>query len=279
MRMIALQALLLLSLSSGCSGVTATTASSDKAFWEKAPKELTNTIGMKLVLIPAGEFMMGSPETEKVWDFAKQKNVRPDGETQHKVRLTKPFYMGATEVTQAQWKAVMGNNPSQFKNDDLPVERVTWNDCQEFLKKLSAKEGKAYRLPTEAEWEYACRAGSAARFNSGDDEKSLDAAGWYNGNSGTKTHPVGQKMANAWGLYDMHGNVWEWCHDWYGEYPDGDQIDPAGPAQGARRMLRGGSWDLNPKFCRSAFRFKRSSVIRLYTIGFRVVESGSMTPP
>jgi formylglycine-generating enzyme required for sulfatase activity len=187
-------------------GEKAVAVLADKALWEKQPKEFTNSIGMKLVLIPAGEFMMGSPETEK--------DRSPDESPQHKVRISKPFYMGAMEMTQAQWKAVMEeNNPSNFKGDDLPVEKVSWEDCQEFLKKLSAKEGKTYRLPTEAEWEYACRAGTTTRFNAGDDDKALDSVGWHEGNSESKTHPVGQKKPNAWGLYDMLGNVEEWCED------------------------------------------------------------------
>jgi formylglycine-generating enzyme required for sulfatase activity len=233
---------------SGCSEKkheTAEDAAPAKDALEPA-KEFTNTIGMKLVLIPAGEFIMSSPETEK--------DRSPNEGPQHKVRITKPFYMGTTEVTQAQWKAVMGNNPSEFQGDDLPVETVSRDDCQEYLKKLSANEGKAYRLPTEAEWEYACRAGSTTRFYSGDDDQALYGVGWYNGNSGDKPHPVGQKKPNAWGLYDMHGNLWEWCEDGYGEYPNGDQVDPTGPAQGAECVLRGGSWLNDSGDCRSATR-------------------------
>lgn len=143
-----------------------------------------------------------------------------EGEATHVVQIQREFYLGATEVTQKQWKAVMRANPSRFKGDDLPVENVSWDDVIEFCKKLSQKEAKKYRLPTEAEWEYACRAGTEMRFSTGDDEEELKKAGWFNGNSDKKTHPVGQKAPNAWGLYDMHGNVMEWCRDVYKDYPD-----------------------------------------------------------
>jgi formylglycine-generating enzyme required for sulfatase activity len=253
-------------------GGLAVAALTDKAYWEKAPKEMTNSVGMKLVLIPAGEFMMGSPADEK---------DRSNDETQHKVRISKPFYMGAMEVTQAQWKAVMGNNPSSFNGDDLPVETVSWNDCQEFLKKLSAKEGKTYRLPTEAEWEYACRAGTTTRFNAGDDDKALDGVGWYFGNSGGMPHPVGQKKANVWGLYDMHGSVIEWCQDLYGDdyYKSSPAVDPTGSAQGADRVLRGGCWFFIPRYSRSSGRGRNDPGFRSPLLGFRVVVvSGSRTP-
>jgi formylglycine-generating enzyme required for sulfatase activity len=233
---------------------------------------LDGGVKMRLVLIPAGEFIMGSPATEK----DHQANEGP----QHKVQVTKPFYMGTTEVTQGQWKAVMGNNPSHFQGDNLPVEQVGWNDRQEFLKKLSAKEGKTHRLPTETEWEYACRAGSTTRFNAGDDDSALDGVGWYSGNSWGKTHPVGQKRPNAWGLYDMHGNVGEWCEDRYDKdyYRNSPAADPAGPAQGAPRVLRGGSWRGNPGFCRSAGRLW-SYPVRRRSLGFRVVVSSSSKTP
>jgi formylglycine-generating enzyme len=256
-------------------GGKAVAALADKAFREKAPKEMTNSIGMKLVLIPAGEFMMGSPETEKERDA----NEGP----QHKVKITKTFYMAATEVTQGQFKTVMGNTPwpGQFEGDDLPVNYVSWNDCQEFLKKMSAKEGKTYRLPSEAEWEYACRAGSTTRFNSGDDDKALDEAGWYAGNSEKKTHPVGQKKANAWGLYDMHGNICEWCEDWYEEnyYRSSPAVDPTGPAQGTDRVLRGGSWIDKPGSCRSASRYRFTPGPHYNLAGFRVVVAGARILP
>jgi formylglycine-generating enzyme required for sulfatase activity len=227
----------------------------------------TNSIGMKFVLIPAGEFTMGSPENE-------QNRFRDEG-PQHKVKITKPFYMQTTEVTQAQWKAVMGSNPSYFKGDDLPVEQVSWDDAQEFIKKLSTKEGVKYRLPTEAEWEYAYRAGSTTKYCFGDDESKLGEYAWYGENSDSKTHPVGSKKPNAWGLYDMHGNVWEWCQDQY----DGDYYrnspaeDPQGPANGEDRVLRGGRWDGGSRYCRSASRFGSGSSIRGSAFGFRAARS------
>ena len=149
--------------------------------------------------------MMGSPSSEP---------KREKDEKQHRVTLTKGFYMGATEVTQSQWKAIMGNNPSYFKGDNRPVEKVSWDDCQEFIRELNLQEGgNKYRLPTEAEWEYTCRAGTTTRFCFGDSESRLGDYAWYSSNSSSKTHPVSRKKPNVWGLYDMHGNVWEWCED------------------------------------------------------------------
>jgi len=229
----------------------------------------SNSIGMKFALIQPGEFLMGSPANEA---------DRDTDETQHRVRLTKPFFMGTTEVTQGQWRAVMGNAPSHFKGDDLPVENVSWDEAVEFCRKLSAKEGKRYRLPTEAEWEYACRAGTKTPFHTGD-TISTDQAN-YNGNytygSGRKgayretTTRVGSFAANAWGLYDMHGNVWEWCADWEGDYPAGESIDPKGPSEATGRVFRGGSWDRFPLLCRSALRNDRAPGFRINDIGFRV---------
>lgn len=220
-------------------------------------QHVTNSIGMKLVYIPVGEFTRNS----------------------HRVRLTSAFLMGTTEVTQGQWLTVMGNNPSHFKGDDLPVEWVSWEEAVEFCRKLSEKEGKEYRLPTEAEWEYACRAGTTTEYSSGDGEDALKRVGWYSDNSGGKTQPVGQKQANAWGLYDMHGNVWEWCNDWYGGvYPNGEVTDPTGPATGSYRVIRGGSWGGTPRHCRSAIRLHDSPGSRGSGYGFRVVCVSSVLP-
>jgi formylglycine-generating enzyme required for sulfatase activity len=179
---------------------------------------------------------------------------RDDHEVQHRVTLTKGFWLGVYPVTQAEWQAVMKNNPSHFKGDNRPVEQVSWVDCQEFCAALSKREGKTYRLPTEAEWEYACRAGTTTAYCFGDDPAKLGEYAEFGGNSDNKTHPVGQKKANAWGLYDMHGNVWQWCQDWYGAYPQSDQVDPQGPAQGSYRVFRGGCWSDAPRGCRSAYR-------------------------
>ena len=215
----------------------------------------TNSIGMKFVSIPPGTFTMGSPSDEP---------GRDTNERQHRVTLSRGFYLQATEVTQGQWKSVMRGNPSWFENcgNDCPVEIVWWYQCQEFIKRLNQKEGTdKYRLPTEAEWEYACRAGSTTAFANGGitqlqcrHDPNLNAVGWYCGNSGNKTHPVARKTPNAWGLYDMHGNVWEWCEDWYGDYPTGHVTDPRGPSSGKKRVLRGGSWLDNARHCRSADR-------------------------
>ena len=223
---------------------------------------ITNSIGMKLVYIPSGEFMMGSPEDEE---------GRWKDETQHLVKLGKGFHMGVTQVTQAQWQGLIGNDPSHFKGNDLPVENVSLNDAMEFCRKLSEKESKRYRLPTEAEWEYACRAGSTGPYAG----RSLDDLGWYSDNSGGKTHPVATKEANAWGIFDMHGNVFEWCQDWYADYPKGKGADPTGPANGSCRLLRGGAWGYYPTNCRSANRGRDSPRNRNDGVGFRVaLDSG-----
>jgi len=233
-------------------------------------KELTLDLGggvtMKMILIRPGKFMMGSPVTEI---------DRFDNEVQHEVTISKPFYMGVTEVTQAQYEAVMGKNPSQFKGATNPVETVSWNDAMEFCKKLSDKTRQAVRLPTEAEWEYACRAGSKTKFSFGDVEEGLGDYAWYRANSDNTTHPVGQKKPNAWGLYDMHGNVFECCADWYGDYAKGAATDPSGPASGTARVSRGGALVSRPGYCCSALRRIGSPDIRSDRCGFRVVVSVS----
>jgi len=220
-------------------------------------------VSFKMVRIPAGEFMMGSPSNEPGRDS--------DEGPQHRVRISRDFWLGQTEVTQGLWKAVMGSNPSYFKNcgDDCPVEQVSWNDCQEFIRKLNGMvSGGNFRLPTEAEWEYACRAGTTGPY-AGD----LDATGWYDKNSGSRTQRVGQKKPNAWGIYDMHGNVWEWCQDWKAEYPSGSVTDPTGPSSGSYRVYRGGSWYDNAVFCRSANRNGYAPVARDFHLGFRLVRT------
>jgi formylglycine-generating enzyme required for sulfatase activity len=232
-------------------------------------KEITNSIGQKFVLIPAGEFQMGSPASEA---------NRSADETQHKVKITKSFYMQTTEVTQKQWQAVMGNNPSYFKGDDLPIKQVSWNDVQEFITKLNAQDkGKSYRLPTEAEWEYACRAGSSGEYCFGDNEGELGEYAWFDGNSGNKTHRIGTREPNKWRLYDMHGNVWEWCQDWYeSDYYGSSPMDnPTGPSSGVHRVLRGGGWYDVATGCRSACRFWGTPDGRDDDLGFRVCCSSS----
>ena len=237
-------------------------------------RTFTNSIGMKFVLIPAGSFMMGSPPDE---------SGRGDDERQHRVTLTKGFYMGVTEVTQRQWRQIMGNNLSHFQDcgAECPVEFVSWNDCQEFVQRLNQSEvGNRYRLPTEAEWEYACRAGSITGFANGSitqtgcgHDANLDVMGWYCGNSGKKPHPVAQRKPNAFGLYDMHGNIWEWCQDCYGIYPSGHVSNPTGPSSGSYRVLRGGGWHEDVEGCRSAIRVGRSPASRAGTIGFRLART------
>jgi formylglycine-generating enzyme required for sulfatase activity len=223
------------------------------------PRMRTNQAGIKFVLIPAGSFMMGSTNGE-----ADEKPV-------HQVTISQAFYMGRYEVTQGQWQAVMGSNPSHFKDcgGNCPVEEVSWDDAQDFINKLNENnDGFKYRLPTEAEWEYACRAGTT-----GDYAGNLKKMAWYLINSGFKTHPVGGKQPNGFGLYDMHGNVSEWCQDWYDEdyYASSPATDPQGPSSGHRRVLRGGEWQLLPTDLRSACRSDLMPDYRLNLDGFRVV--------
>ena len=231
--------------------------------------EFENSIGIKLRLIPAGEFLMGAPDSDS--------NASNSEQPQHTVRITKPFCLGVTEVTQCEYERVMGTNPSRSKGAQLPVENVSWEDAVEFCRKLSEfpaerSAGRVYRLPTEAEWEYACRAGSKTKWSFGDAESSLGEYAWYGDNSDNKTHPVGMKIPNAWGLYDMHGNVWEWCSDcWKRDYTTTAVSDPIGPAAGFFRVLRGGGWGSRAGDCRSADRRRRAPVVRLNrALGFRV---------
>jgi len=227
--------------------------------------DLPKGVTMTLVRIPAGSFLMGSPATEK----DHQENEGP----QHKVTISKPFHIGMTEVTQEQYQAVMGVNPSRFKDPKNPVECVSWNDAVAFCKKLSAKTRRSVRLPTEAQWEYACRAGTKTRSYFGDDDKPLSIYSWHKYNSGGKTHPVGRRTPNAWGLYDMHGNVNEWCLDWYnkGYYAEAKERDPQGPASGKYRILRSAAWDGSPWGHRSAWRGPGRPERGAASIGFRIV--------
>jgi formylglycine-generating enzyme required for sulfatase activity/serine/threonine protein kinase len=237
------------------------------------PDEIANSIGMQLKLIPAGTFSMGSA------------NGDSDEQPVHEVTISRPYYLGVTEVTNGQWQAVMRDVPSKWKNADLPVESVSWEDAATFCNRLSSlpaerRAGRVYRLPTEAEWEYACRAGTTTAYSFGDDKSLLGDFAWYPGNSGRQTHPVGQKRPNAWGLYDMHGNVWEWCSDLYGDYAAGAVRDPAGPATGSLRVLRGGSWSYSAGRCRSAFRGRGNPSNRDSRVGFRLAlsPSGASSP-
>jgi len=233
--------------------------------------DLGGGVTMELVLIPAGEFVMGSPAGEK---------GRNSSETQHKVRITKPFWISRTEVTQEQWERMRGDNFSYFKEAKNPVEQVSWDDCQAFVNKLSARvAGLTFSLPTEAEWEYACRAGSTTKYCFGDDDTGLDDYAWY-GYTKEETQPVGRKKANAFGLRDMHGSVWEWCQDWYGEkyYQSSPTDDPKGPRTGEYRVRRGGAWIYRPATCcRSANRFRSNPTARVNNTGCRVVARSTST--
>ena len=222
-------------------------------------KTFTNSIGMEFVLISPGTFKMGSATGD------------PDERPVHDVTISKQFYMGKYEVTQSQWQAVMGTNPSLFPGEKRPVDQVSWDDAQAFVRKLNTMEGaQLYRLPTEAEWEYAARAGSPTIYSFGNDPKQLGEYAWYRGNAEHRTHPVGQKKPNAWGLHDMLGNVWEWVQDWEGKYPSGPVTDPKGPESGTYRMRRGCGWNNEANVCRVANRY---SVVgyRDDFLGFRVV--------
>jgi len=245
---------------------------------------LTDEMSIRMCWIPPGEFLMGSREDEF---------VRSADETQHRVRISSGFWMAKYPVTQAQWRAVMGSRPSAcgapgflsgwFGNPekdtswrDLPVERVSWNDIAgpggfiEKVNQTAAATGGRFHLPTEAQWEYACRAGTTGPY-AGD----LEQMAWYDRNSGEKTHPVGRKKPNAWGLHDMHGNVWEWCADWYGAYPEGAASDPSGPVSGTNRVGRGGSWDYRAISCRSANRGNGNPGFTSNNIGFRPARTPS----
>jgi len=267
--------------------------------------DLIASTDLWMVQIPAGTFMMGSRGA-----LLRRRDV--DDDRHHSVTLTKAFWLGQTPVTQAQWQAVMGTNPSYFEgNPNHPVEQVSWYDAIEFCNRLTAMANEAdarlgltpcyriskiqrrggqdgsirsaeveliegangYRLPTEAEWEYAYRAGTTTAYSFGDDESMLAKHAWFDENSGESTHPVATKRSNAWGLFDMHGNVWEWCSDWYYVYPSGAVTDPQSPRSGAGRVLRGGSGDILSRRCRAAFRVSVGPAGRYSNVGFRVART------
>ncbi|MGO8751083.1 MAG: bifunctional serine/threonine-protein kinase/formylglycine-generating enzyme family protein [Thermoguttaceae bacterium] len=300
----------------------ATRAKQHQEAWAKhlgVPAETTNSIGMKLVLIPPGEFDMGATPEEIACALKEEKkNKQPPSwldlisseMPRHRVKIVKPFCLGMYHVTQGEYKRVMGVNPSGFSakpleaslfkppldreqrelreedaervagndTDRYAVETVSWDDCADFCRRLSALPAertakRTYRLPTEAEWEYACRAGTAARWSCGDDESGLAAVAWFKTNSRGTTHPAGQKKPNAWGLYDMYGHVWQWCADWFGGdyYKQSPPNDPTGPLAGATRVLRGGCWDASPWACRSASHASSQPACRSPDTGFRVL--------
>jgi len=237
----------------------------------------TSTAPKGFVRIEGGTFIMGSPANE---------TGRSDNEIQHRVTVSS-FYMSRYEVAQADYEEVMGTNPSQTKGFNLPVTNVSWFDAIEYCNRLSQREGltpaytingttvtwnrnaNGYRLPTEAELEYACRAGTTTAYNTG--AAIRNSTGWYDANSGKRIHPVGEKPANAWGLHDMHGNVWEWCWDWYGAYSTANQTDPVGASSGSSRVFRGGSWGLSAQFARSAYRGYDDPTNQYFDLGFRLL--------
>ena len=203
-------------------------------------------ISIDMVRVEAGTFTMGAtPEMKDPYG-----NEKPT----HRVTLTNDYYIGKYEVTQALWQTVMDNNPSNFPGDNLSVEQVSWDDCQEFISKLNRITGKTFRLPTEAEWEYAARGGNKSRGYQYSGSNNLSDVAWYEENSGYKTNAVGTKQANELGIYDMSGNVWEWCQDWYGKYNSSSQVNPTGANSGSKRVFRGGSWFHDARFCRSSYR-------------------------
>ena len=222
-------------------------------------------ISIDMVRVEAGTFTMGATAEMKNPDY----NEKPI----HRVTLTNDYYIGKYEVTQALWKAVMGNNPSGFKGDNLPVEMVGWDDCQEFIGKLNRITGKKFRLPTEAEWEYAARGGNKSRGYQYSGSNNLSDVAWFLDNSGEMTHAVGTKQPNELGIYDMTGNVWEWCQDWYGAYSSSSQVNPTGANSGSSRMIRGGCWISGARGCRSSYRYDCTPGYRRNGVGLRLVLS------
>lgn len=213
-------------------------------------------VNIQMVLVGAGVFQMGLDEAPTVGE-----------QPAHTVALD-DYYIGATEVTQGQWRAVMGDNPSHFRGDNLPVDGVTWEEAQLFCKKLSELSGRHYTLPTEAQWEYAASGGSQTPYSGG---VTIDEVAWYGANSGRRSHPVALKLPNAFGLYDMSGNIWEWCSDWYAPYEIVEQLNPTGPQSGTERVLRGGSWIIEAEHCRITYRNANAPTARDNNYGFRVV--------
>ena len=262
-----------------------------------------NSFGMKFVKIPAGSFVMGSglSPAEVAQQYGGKKEWYEGGLPQHRVTITIPFYVQTTEVTVGQWRSFIEdahykteaetdggatilsgnkfekkegyywNNPGFEQTDKSPVTCISWNDANAFIKWLGRKEKRTYRLPTEAEWEYACRAGSADRFYFGNDQTKLGKYAWYWNNSKNRSHEVGAKLHNAWGLYDVLGNVWEWCQDWYGKYPPNAVTDPKGPSSGSAKVFRGGSIYSHGRLCRSAYRGGYQPDGRFTSLGFRLV--------
>ena len=229
---------------------------------EAEDARIINNLIANMVYVEGGTFTMGatSEQGNDAWD---------DEKPTHQVTVSS-FSIGKYEVTQAEWQAVMGSNPSEFQGFRRPVENVSWEDCQEFIRRLNQKTGRNFRLPTEAEWEYAARGGRKSNGSKYVGGSSMDDVAWYDGNSNSQTHDVGQKRPNELGLYDMAGNVWEWCQDWYGSYSSSSQTNPKGPSSGSYRVYRGGSWCDNAGYCRVSFRFSYNPSFRYGGLGLRL---------
>ena len=223
---------------------------------------MVNGVSFEMVRVEGGTFRMGATSEQEDEADSDEKPV-------HGVTLSS-YYIGKTEVTQALWQAVMGSNPSRFEGSDLPVECVSWNDCQEFIQKLNRLTGRNFRLPTEAEWEFACRGGNNSRGYKYSGSNNLGSVAWYEDNSGGQTHPVGTKAPNELGIFDMSGNVWEWCNDWYGNYTSNSQTNPTGSQSGSDRVYRGGSWCDYARYCRSSNRSYGNPATRYSYLGLRL---------
>ena len=224
-----------------------------------------NKLINNMVYVSSGTFTMGATSEQG-------SDAESDEKPTHSVTLSS-YYICKYEVTQALWRAVMGSNPSYFKGDNLPVERVSWNDCQTFINRLNSYTGRNFRLPTEAEWEFAARGGNYSRHYKYSGSNYIGDVAWYGDNSDSRTHPVGTKQPNELGLYDMSGNVYEWCSDWYGSYSSYSQSNPTGPNGGSNRVLRGGSWYYCARYCRSSYRGNRTPGHSYFHLGLRLVLS------